>query len=83
MTTISSPESQSTTQRRKCLKQAKNTFREHVLNLDKINKDWITVDDFKEALCIPKWLARLLLENACVVWIMKRRKIDGVYHYGR
>ena len=43
------------------------------MNLEKINKEWITSNDLKEALRIPHWLAKFMLENATVVWTMKKR----------
>ena len=51
------------------------------MNLEKIDKEWITVDDLKEALNIPRWLAWLLLENA-TLYTMKKRTINEIAYYG-
>lgn len=52
------------------------------MNLEKINKEWITADDFGEALGVPRWMAWLMLENAATFYTTKRKLIDGIYHYG-
>ena len=53
------------------------------MNLKKIAKDYISVTDLSEALNIPKLLAKFFLEISTIFWINKKKKIDGVDHYGR
>ena len=44
------------------------------MNLEKINKEWITVDDMQQTLKIfPRWFVKFLMENSTVMWTTKRR----------
>jgi hypothetical protein len=43
------------------------------MKLEKINKEWITVDDFKDALGVGRKFAKLILENATIFSTMKKR----------
>ncbi len=53
------------------------------MKLEKIAKKYISVNDLSEALNIPKWLAKFFLENSTIFWNNRKKKIDGVDHYGR
>ena len=50
------------------------------MNLEKINKDWITAADFAEAMGISETIAKFVLNNAAM-FTMKKKKVDGITYY--
>jgi hypothetical protein len=52
------------------------------MDLKKINKEWITVQDMSEAIGLPQWLCRFCMECSNIFWTMKKKKINGVDYYG-
>ena len=53
------------------------------MDLNKINKEWITVDDMYQTLKIfPRWLVEFLMNTSVVMWLTKKKKINGISYYG-
>lgn len=52
------------------------------MNLEKINKEWITVQDMSEAIGMPQWFCGFCMELSHVIWTMKKKKINGINYYG-
>ena len=53
------------------------------MNLKKINKDWITVDDMYQTLKIlPRKFVKFLMDTSVFIGTYKRKQIDGINYYG-
>jgi len=53
------------------------------MDLKKIDKEWIIVDDMYEALKIfPRGFVKFLMDTSTIIWITKKKKINGINYYG-
>ena len=52
------------------------------MNLERINKEWITVEDMSDAIGLPQWLCGFAMECSSIFWLTKKKKINGITFYG-